>query len=91
MNIIKINYSKRNNASNIEKPKYRILIVDDNDFNLLILKQILTDIKINFYSLYQAINSQKEISNEQESFNDQLKQQCIHFDIDEAIDGNIAV
>ena len=52
---------------------------------------MLTHININFYSLYQAMNNQNLNQNEQDSFTSDLRQQKIHFDIDEASDGDFAV
>ena len=68
---------------------YRILIVDDNDFNILILKQMIGDVKINFHILYLVINNFQYQNGG--SYPSQLNNKCITFDVDMACDGNFAI
>ena len=42
---------------NICKCKYHVLCVDDNSFNILILQQLFSKVKIDLLSLYLAMNN----------------------------------
>ena len=69
--------------------KFKILIVDDNEFNLLVLSQLIKKLQIDANIL--RLVRFKEMINEADHLNLLNNQFMIKFDVDEACNGIQAV